>query len=430
MLIMIAAAAGAQPCTITGFGGVADNRTDCTHAFRAAAESGCAQITVEPGVYLTGPFNLSSNTVLHIAAGATIAGSRDPSVYPVVVLQPLDEAYRAPHFNNSQYQALVSAYSASNVTVTGGGVIDGQGWDWWRNWTANSSELWAHQRPKLMEFVDCDGLTVSHLTLRNSPFWTFHPIFSRRVRASHLRVLAPRDHGNTDGVDPDSCDDVHVTDCVIDVGDDAVSVKSGLHWKTKAKVPAQNYLFERINIVHRNFAIGSDVSGDVRNISFVDSTIGDEYGSSPWAIKLKTDSQEGGIADGVAFRNVRIGNITYCGSSRFVYEKQCSQGKRANMLDVNMGYVGAKTNPGRIRNVIFDGLHGTGAAGLSLSAAGLPAAPGCPGCNEHIVNLTLRNISLDAGSGAWDCHLVDGFVADGVSPWPAASSCPAPSWRH
>ena len=75
---------------------------------------------------------------------------------------------------------------------------------------------------------------------------------------------APRDHGNTDGVDPDSCDDVHVSDVLIDVGDDAVSVKSGLHWKTKEKVPAQNYLFERVTILYRNFAIGSDVSGDVR----------------------------------------------------------------------------------------------------------------------------------------------------------------------
>ena len=53
----------------------------------------------------------------------------------------------------------------------------------------------------------------------------------------------------------------------IDVGDDAVSVKSGLHWKTKAKVPAQNYLFERVTILYRNFAIGSDVSGDVRTPS-------------------------------------------------------------------------------------------------------------------------------------------------------------------
>ena len=53
----------------------------------------------------------------------------------------------------------------------------------------------------------------------------------------------------------------------IPLGDDAVSVKSGLHWKTKEKVPAQNYLFERVTILYRNFAIGSDVSGDVRTPS-------------------------------------------------------------------------------------------------------------------------------------------------------------------
>ena len=51
---------------------------------------------------------------------------------------------------------------------------------------------------------------------------------------------------------------MHVSDVLIDVGDDAVSVKSGLHWKTKKKVAAQNYLFERTTILYRNFAIGSD----------------------------------------------------------------------------------------------------------------------------------------------------------------------------
>ena len=110
-----------------------------------------------------------------------------------------------------------------------------------------------------------------------------------------------------------------MTDVLIDVGDDAVSVKSGLHWKTKKKVAASNYLFERVTILHRNFAIGSDVSGDVINVTFRDSTIGDDLGSSPWAIKLKTDSQEGGLVDGIYFRNVTIGNITFCGSSAFVY---------------------------------------------------------------------------------------------------------------
>jgi polygalacturonase len=155
---------------------------------------------------------------------------------------------------NRQRQALVSAYSANNISVVGPGVIDGGGWPWWNNQTSQQCNSPTHnaswqpdprtqaacliQRPKLVEFVDCEdvklaGDSLAHpLTLRNSPFWTFHPTFCTRVRAQYVHFLAPRDHGNTDGVDPDSCDDVHVSDVLIDVGDDAVSVTSGLHfWK-------------------------------------------------------------------------------------------------------------------------------------------------------------------------------------------------------
>ena len=39
-----------------------------------------------------------------------------------------------------------------------------------------------------------------------------------------------------------------------------------------------------------------DVSGDVFNITYRDSVIGDDKGSSPWAIKIKTDSQEASSA--------------------------------------------------------------------------------------------------------------------------------------
>jgi len=405
------AVAAAGPCSVASFGAVADNNTDNTEAFRRATASDCTEIVVEPGVWLTGPFNLSSNTVLNVMKGATISGSRNPSKYPIVTQLPLDEAYRYPHFNNGQYQALIAAYGAHNISVMGGGIIDGQGWDWWRNFTTNSSSVtWAKQRPKLVEFVDSKGIMVSNLTLMNSPFWTLHPIFCNDVTISHLQVLAPRDHGNTDGVDPSSCDNVYVADCTIDVGDDAVSVKAGLHWKTKQKVPAQNYLFERVTIVHRNFAIGSDVSGDVRNITFRHGQIGDEFGSAPWAIKLKTDSQEGGVVDGVYFYDVRIGNITYCGSSKFVYEKNCEPGHEngATMINVGMGYGGLpSTNPGQNFNIFFEGLYGVGPSGIAMNAHGLNNA------SQHIVNLTLRNISLDV-SPAWRCSYVDGVVVDNV----------------
>lgn len=419
----------ATVCNILKFGAVADNRTDNSEAFRRAtsSRSGCREIVIPPGgpAFLTGPFNLSSHTILRVLPGARISGSRDPAVYPIVTQLPVDEAYRAPYMKNRQYQALVSGYNVKNVTVTGGGVIDGQGWDWWRNFTTNASNTFYHQRPKLVEFVDSESITLDNLTIMNSAFWTIHPIFCRGVVMKRLTVLAPRDHGNTDGIDPDSCDDVHVSDCVVDVGDDAVSVKSGRHWKSPhEKVPAQNHLFERVTILFRNFAFGSDVSGDVRNITFRDGTIGDDSGSSPWAIKLKTDSQEGGIVDGVLFSNIRIGNITYCGSSSYVFtpphspdDKCHPTERRATMINLGMGYRLPPTDPGVMRNVVIEDLYGIGPTGPLLSARGLNNP------SQHIVNLTLRNISMKTSGGPWSCQYVDNIVKDNVHPWPQGSTC-------
>lgn len=419
-------------CSIAEHGAKPDNQTDNSAVFRAVTSSdACNEVVVPPGIWMTGPFNLTSNTVLTIMPGAVLSGSREPRHYPIVTQLPVDEAYRAPWMKNRQYQALISAYSATNITIRGGGVVDGNGWDWWKNVSksVNASNTYYHQRPKLVELIDSKDIVVANITLRDSPFWTLHPIFCTNVRVHNLTVLAPRDHGNTDGVDPDSCRNVHVTDTYIDVGDDAVSVKSGLHWKTKAKVPAKDYLFERVTILYRNFAIGSDVSGDVLNITFRDSIIGDEKGSSPWAIKIKTDSQEGGVVDGVYFQNITIGNITYCGSSKFVFtpphsEKNMCEPKQvgATMIDVGMGYGLKPTNPGVVRNVVFDGLHGIGPTGASMAAHGLSSVKDLID-SKHIHNLTIKNVDLKQGA-IWSCNDVDNVTMENVSPLDSGkSSC-------
>jgi len=92
------------------------------------------------------------------------------------------------------------------------------------------------------------------------------------------------------------------------------------------------------------------------------------------------------------------------------------------MIDINMGYVGAKTNPGRIRNVVFDGIHGIGPTGGSMSARGLVSASNCTGCNEHIQNLTIKNVNLQTG-GDWLCTYVDGVDMENVKPLSEKSTC-------
>ena len=43
----------ARGCSVADFGAVADNKTDGTKAFRAAAMSSCSEILVPPGVWMT-----------------------------------------------------------------------------------------------------------------------------------------------------------------------------------------------------------------------------------------------------------------------------------------------------------------------------------------------------------------------------------------
>ena len=92
------------------------------------------------------------------------------------------------------------------------------------------------------------------------------------------------------------------------------------------------------------------------------------------------------------------------------------------MIDISMGYVGAKTQPGRVRNVVIDGLHGIGPSGPCMNARGLSNASGCPGCVEHIQNLTITNVSLTQGD-LWLCSLVDNLVLRDVVPAPHGSTC-------
>lgn len=43
----------AKGCSVADFGAVADNKTDGTKAFRAATMSGCSEILVPHGVWMT-----------------------------------------------------------------------------------------------------------------------------------------------------------------------------------------------------------------------------------------------------------------------------------------------------------------------------------------------------------------------------------------
>jgi hypothetical protein len=57
-------------------------------------------------------------------------------------------------------------------------------------------------------------------------------------------------------------------------------------------------------------AIGSADFGNVSDVLFDRCTIGDDWGSSPWAFKIKMHVNRASHVSGIVVRNSHIGNIT------------------------------------------------------------------------------------------------------------------------
>ena len=112
---------------IMDFGAIGDGKTLCTQAFADAIEAlskeGGGKLLVPPGVWFTGPIVLKSNINLHLEVGAVIQFSGDESLYSIIQtsFEGLD-TYRC--------QSPLSATNATNIAITGNGVIDGNGQFW------------------------------------------------------------------------------------------------------------------------------------------------------------------------------------------------------------------------------------------------------------------------------------------------------------
>ena len=233
--------------------GVTNNTKSIAAAISACAEVGGGTVYFPAGTYLTGPITMQSHMTLYLEAGSTILGSPVFDDYPRRELRLEGTTKDVP-------SPLIFAENAENIAVKGDGTIDGNGSAWWDKWTAwyrtiglahekgienltpqeraefdEAEQLSASGRPRLVEFVECNRVLIDGVTLQNSPMWTLHPLFCENVTVNNVRLLNPPHSPNTDGINPDSCKYVRITNCHIDVGDDCITIKSGLDEEGRRK---------------------------------------------------------------------------------------------------------------------------------------------------------------------------------------------------
>ena len=116
-----------------------------------------------------------------------------------------------------------------------------------------------------------------------------------------MNIKNPADSPNTDGIDPESCTNVRITNCNIDVGDDCIAIKAGTEG-TKKRVVCENIVISNCTMVHGHggVVLGSEMSGGIKNVTISNCIFQD----TDRGIRLKSRRGRGGVVE-----DIRIDNI-------------------------------------------------------------------------------------------------------------------------
>ncbi len=296
--------------TLTDFGGRGDGITLNTEAFAKAigalSAKGGGRLVVPQGVWLTGPIELKSNIDLHIEKNAIIYFSPDKTLY-------IDKDPKA-----KRVLACISAVRCKNISITGEGIIDGNGAQWrpvkrgkvsdtewkrfkamggverqngglWYPWEMKSGyadiaatpEKQESMRNDIFRVHHCENIMLKGVTIQNSPKFHVHPFNSRNIIIDGITVRCPWNAQNGDAIDLSDCHQALIVNSTVDAGDDGLCMKSSNYKESALVNGCEDILIEDNTVFHAHggFVIGSeDVCGMkrivVRNCRFAGTETG------------------------------------------------------------------------------------------------------------------------------------------------------------
>ncbi|MEO7036192.1 MAG: glycosyl hydrolase family 28 protein [Polyangiaceae bacterium] len=345
--------------------------TPIQDALNACASGKAVKLAASAGKesFITGPLTIPKGVSLWVDTGATLFGTRNPTLY-------------------GSASALITVKGAGSGIV-GDGVIDGQGGE---PMVGSSSSFWDQNgaggdSPALIQVAGATNFTLYKITLHNAPkfhvklnaagfvVWGVTIITPSKPKNSVGTALTVTTAHNTDGVDPgESASNGFIVCNKISTGDDHIAIKGSSSTGVTNLTIAHN----RFGAGH-GMSIGSEFTGGVSHVSVYDLSIDGSLGGYANGIRIKSDSSRGGLVNDVTYSDVCVRDLqspilltptysTNTGSDIPQYTNIKIQNfhalsgpsDQAVTLD---GYDAAHQNSVFLDNVIVDGLTAANATG-------------------------------------------------------------------
>jgi polygalacturonase len=296
--------------------GIADDTVFLQAAINICPKN--SRVLVSPGRYKTSSLFLKSGVNIEIKSGAELIFTNKRSEIPHLagLMTSYDESYEKI-FGTWEgnplpmFTSMINGFGVRDVCIFGGGTLDGNalpenGADWW----IDEKRMITAFRPRIMFLSGCENITVAGITLRNSPSWTIHPFFSKDISFFALDINNPENSPNTDGINPESCENVKISGVKFTLGDDCVAIKSGKIWAAKKyKTPCKNIEISHCLMQngHGAVTIGSEMAAGIYGVLVHHC----EFINTDRGLRVKTRRGRGNLAiiDGIEFNEIKMTDV-------------------------------------------------------------------------------------------------------------------------
>ena len=360
---------------VTNYGaigdGAKDNTTNIQNTINAANAAGGGIVEIPAGTFLSGPITLLSSINLQVDTNA--------------MLQMLPLGTYPGGTTNAQ--TFIGCNGVHDLEISGWGKIDGQGAAWWTYFNTNSTIV----RPMMLNLYTVNRLFIHDITFQNPPY---HHCGLRNnggnITISNLTENTVSPSPNTDGLNFVGTNCI-IRDCHISVGDDNIAMGS--------TGPINDLLITNCTFgTGHGVSIGSGISVGISNLTVINCT----FNGSDYGIRMKSDTNIGGITQNLNYLNLGMTNVKYGAITIYSYYNETGTPTSVTPTTAAGEVISPVNSATPVwRNITFSNLTATisssGVAGIIWGRTELPAT-----------NIVMSHVNITA-SKTFDIYNAQGI---------------------